>query len=184
MTVPRRSLLAGESSPPETRNRNPFLLAARPAPIAPANTSLPGAKDKPRVQLDGHSGYNWTKVKNANGRIMSTQSDDGYIYRYITPALNDALADTPVVCLPGPQQASMQKTAMACSGWAGSRGPASRVDSCFTTATPCCPSTASKTSWPRRWKNSGADRSATNPASVGARSQANTRLSKPETVVS
>src|SRR6056297_3645815 len=75
----------------------------------------------------------------------------------------------------------MQKTAMACSGWAGSRGPASRVDSCFTTATQCCPSTASKTSWPRRWKNSGADRSATNLASVGARSQANTRLSKPET---
>jgi len=114
MTVPRRSLLAGESSPPETRNRNPFLLAARPAPIAPANTSLPGAKDKPRVQLDGHSGYNWTKVKNANGRIMSTQSDDGYIYRHITPALNDALADTPVVCLLGPRQCGKSTLARRC----------------------------------------------------------------------
>lgn len=35
---------------------------------------------------------------------MSRQSDDSYIYRHITPALEEALADTPVVCLLGPRQ--------------------------------------------------------------------------------
>lgn len=35
---------------------------------------------------------------------MSGQSDDGYLHRRITPALNEALADTPVVCLLGPRQ--------------------------------------------------------------------------------
>ena len=35
---------------------------------------------------------------------MSRQSDNSYIYRQVTPALYEALADTPVVCLLGPRQ--------------------------------------------------------------------------------
>jgi uncharacterized protein len=43
---------------------------------------------------------------------MSRQSDGGYIHRHITPALDDALADTPVVCLLGPRQCG--KSTLAC----------------------------------------------------------------------
>jgi predicted AAA+ superfamily ATPase len=35
---------------------------------------------------------------------MNAQSDDGYLYRHMTSALDQALADTPVVCLLGPRQ--------------------------------------------------------------------------------
>jgi len=45
---------------------------------------------------------------------MSRQSDDGYIYRHITPALHEALADTPVVCLLGPRQCGKSTLARHC----------------------------------------------------------------------
>ena len=35
---------------------------------------------------------------------MSAQSDGSYLYRHMTPALDEALGDTPVVCLLGPRQ--------------------------------------------------------------------------------
>jgi len=64
--------------------------------------------------LDGLSGYNWTPKQNAISRMMSRQSDDGYIDRHITPALHEALADTPVVCLLGPRQCGKSTLARHC----------------------------------------------------------------------
>ncbi|TVQ31146.1 MAG: ATP-binding protein [Wenzhouxiangella sp.] len=46
--------------------------------------------------------------------MESMQSDDGYIYRHITPELNKALADTPVVCLLGPRQCGKSTLARHC----------------------------------------------------------------------
>jgi len=69
-------------------------------------------------QLDAASYHNWTLANTAIGRYLMPQMDgDEFILsRGIEPAIKEALADTPVVCLLGPRQCGKSTLARSLGG--------------------------------------------------------------------